>query len=273
MFLITLGHPVLHDADGSPVCGLRRKDLALLIFLCLEGAGVHSRSRLASLLWGENPEERARHSLTQALGRLGRALPAGVLATDKESVRWAGGLACDANLLLGASRGEPWGEAPWLYAGHFLEGFEAGRGAGDFADWADRRRVELRNTALRLLEAEGAAAEAEDGWERALRLGERAVEIDPFWEGGHRRILRALAARGERNRALRHYQAFEAWLMEEVGASPDPDTRALEKALEDVLGFAVAIEHKGEGGDLRIRYQSLEQLDALCRRLRDSAER
>ena len=53
----------------------------------------------------------------------------------------------------------------------------------------------------------------------------------------------------------------------------DPDTRALEKALEDVLGFGVAIEHKGEGGDLRIRYQSLEQLDALCRRLRDSAER
>lgn len=53
----------------------------------------------------------------------------------------------------------------------------------------------------------------------------------------------------------------------------DPDTRALEKALEDVLGFVVAIEHKGDGGDLRIRYQSLEQLDVLCRRLRDSAER
>jgi len=56
-------------------------------------------------------------------------------------------------------------------------------------------------------------------------------------------------------------------------AGKDPDTRALEKALEDVLGFAVAIEHKGEGGDLRIRYQSLEQLDLLCRRLRDSADR
>lgn len=56
-------------------------------------------------------------------------------------------------------------------------------------------------------------------------------------------------------------------------APKDPDTRALEKALEDVLGFTVAIEHKGDGGDLRIRYQSLEQLDALCRRLHDSAER
>ena len=54
-------------------------------------------------------------------------------------------------------------------------------------------------------------------------------------------------------------------------AQKDPDTRAVEKALEDVLGLAVAIEHSGTGGELRIKYKSLEQLDALCRRLKDSA--
>jgi ParB family chromosome partitioning protein len=54
-------------------------------------------------------------------------------------------------------------------------------------------------------------------------------------------------------------------------AQKDPDTRAVEKALEDVLGLAVAIEHSGAGGELRIKYKSLEQLDALCRRLKDSA--
>lgn len=47
----------------------------------------------------------------------------------------------------------------------------------------------------------------------------------------------------------------------------DPDTRALEKALQDVLGLAVTIDHKGDGGELRIRYKTLEQLDGLCRRL------
>lgn len=51
----------------------------------------------------------------------------------------------------------------------------------------------------------------------------------------------------------------------------DPDTRALEKALEDVLGLSVAIDHKGQGGELRIRYRSLDQLDGLCRGLRGSA--
>jgi ParB family chromosome partitioning protein len=50
----------------------------------------------------------------------------------------------------------------------------------------------------------------------------------------------------------------------------DPDTRALERALEDVLGLGVSIEHKGQGGELRISYGTLEQLDALCRRLNAS---
>jgi ParB family chromosome partitioning protein len=47
----------------------------------------------------------------------------------------------------------------------------------------------------------------------------------------------------------------------------DPDTRALERALQDVLGLSVSIDHKGQGGELRIRYKTLEQLDGLCRRL------
>lgn len=49
----------------------------------------------------------------------------------------------------------------------------------------------------------------------------------------------------------------------------DPDTRALEKALEDVLGMAVEIRHGARGGEVRIRYKTLDQLDTICRRLRD----
>ena len=51
------------------------------------------------------------------------------------------------------------------------------------------------------------------------------------------------------------------------GREKDPDTRALEKALQDVLGLTVSIDHKGSGGELRIKYKTLEQLDGLCRRL------
>ena len=47
----------------------------------------------------------------------------------------------------------------------------------------------------------------------------------------------------------------------------DADTRALEKLLTDLLGLSVKIAHRGETGDVRIQYKSLEQLDLLCKRL------
>ena len=51
-------------------------------------------------------------------------------------------------------------------------------------------------------------------------------------------------------------------------APKDADTRALEKALNDVLGMNVSIAHEGESGSVTIFYSSLEQLDALCQRLK-----
>ena len=49
----------------------------------------------------------------------------------------------------------------------------------------------------------------------------------------------------------------------------DPDTVALEKLLTDVVGMKISIAHKDKGGgELRVAYRSLEQLDDLCRRLK-----
>jgi ParB family chromosome partitioning protein len=48
----------------------------------------------------------------------------------------------------------------------------------------------------------------------------------------------------------------------------DADTIALEKLLTDNTGLNVSIAHKGQGGEVRIHYRSLEQLDELCRRLK-----
>jgi ParB family chromosome partitioning protein len=52
--------------------------------------------------------------------------------------------------------------------------------------------------------------------------------------------------------------------------SKDADTVALEKSLTDVLGLKVQLAHKGQGGQLRIDYKTLEQLDELCRLLGDN---
>ncbi len=51
-------------------------------------------------------------------------------------------------------------------------------------------------------------------------------------------------------------------------AVKDADTLVLEKSLADALGLAVTIAHRGDGGEVRVAYSTLEQLDEVCRRLR-----
>ena len=47
----------------------------------------------------------------------------------------------------------------------------------------------------------------------------------------------------------------------------DADTVALERTLSDSLGLDVTINHKNNGGQVRISYKSLEQLEEICRLL------
>ena len=67
-----LGPPQVELA-GEPVHISRRKAMALLAYLAVEG-GPHSREALATLLWPESTSSRARASLRRVLVTLRHAL-------------------------------------------------------------------------------------------------------------------------------------------------------------------------------------------------------
>lgn len=53
-------------------------------------------------------------------------------------------------------------------------------------------------------------------------------------------------------------------------AEKDADTRLLEGDLSAAIGMRVALEHAaGGGGEMRIRYRDLDELDRLCQKLTD----
>jgi len=52
-----------------------------------------------------------------------------------------------------------------------------------------------------------------------------------------------------------------------AGEDKDADTRALEADIMSRLGLSVDIRHGAKGGEIRVHYQTLEQLDDVCRRL------
>lgn len=226
LLLVTLGTPAL-VGHGAPI-PLRKKDLALLVYLRLEGRHGHSRGALAGLLWGSSREDNARHSLTQALGRLRRHLGTDVLQVGHDRVGCHATLDCDASLLQTAVASERVDDAVLaLCAGEFLAGFHAGPGADAFESWADGRRAHLRMVAVAALERLGGKAEEAGEWDRALAAGQRAVELDPASEPGHRRIMRAWNALGHRVRALQHYERLTEWLAAEFESGPEPETAEL----------------------------------------------
>ena len=110
----------------------------------------------------------------------------------------------------------------------------------------------------------------------ALRSGQlsaghaRAIAAAPDPEALAREVIDGgLSVRGAEGLARKAQSGAGAKPRAGGRADParDADTLALEADLAGVLGLAVEIFDRSGAGEVRIRYQTLEQLDDLCRRL------
>lgn len=77
---------------------------------------------------------------------------------------------------------------------------------------------------------------------------------------------KGLSVRDAEKLAQTHIKAQNAPPAEPREAK-DSDTVALERSLTDRLGLAVTINHKGSGGQIKISYKTLDQLEEICRLL------
>ena len=117
---------------------------------------------------------------------------------------------------------------------------------------------------------------------RLLKLpdGVKAMIRDGRLTAGHARTLIGLADPETRAREIveagltvrQAEHRSEKQTKHKEHHQKDPDTRALESSLSNMLGLKVEVVDKpGKGGELRIAYRTLEQLDDLIRRLNKTA--
>ncbi|MDM7982200.1 MAG: ParB/RepB/Spo0J family partition protein [Rhizobium sp.] len=78
---------------------------------------------------------------------------------------------------------------------------------------------------------------------------------------------KGLSVRDAEKLAQNHIKAQQSPAPADVRESKDSDTIALERSLSDRLGLSVSINHKGGGGQLKINYKTLDQLEEICRLL------
>lgn len=223
--------PRLLDANGVEVGGLRKKDLALLTYFWVSGVRRHQRSSLASLLWANRPEAKARHSLTQALRRIHEVVGDRFLQIGQSQVEWHQSAPAPFELVeCSKTTFEELRENSG--AGLFLDGFIVGAGAQEFDTWLEQKRRGLKTQLSNHLKIKGREAEHLANWDEALRLAECAVSLDPFDEEAHRRIMTAWSALGQKSRALRHYEQLVEFLMRELDETPDPASQEVRRLLK-----------------------------------------
>jgi ParB family transcriptional regulator, chromosome partitioning protein len=78
---------------------------------------------------------------------------------------------------------------------------------------------------------------------------------------------KGMSVRDAEKLAQNHIKAQNAPPQTEPREQKDSDTIALERSLSDRLGLQVSINHKGGGGQMKINYASLDQLEDICRLL------
>lgn len=214
----------------SPPDRLGPKLQGLLAYLAMSHGAAVPRGRLAGLLWGERDEERARHSLCQALCTLRATLgpAATLLAACRYEVRLArGGLELDVDAFEAGARSQQSAAlqaACDLYRGAFLEGLEIREAA--FEEWQLSERYRLADLAAeafaRLLDLQTTEGDAES----AIRTARRLVAIAPLDEAAHARLIGLYGTVGRRGLAEAHFARCTELLRRELDQGPGEELRA-----------------------------------------------
>jgi len=84
---------------------------------------------------------------------------------------------------------------------------------------------------VRALECLAAVALTNGEHPLAAQLAREVVELEPFRETGWQRLMRALAAGGNRAEALRAYARCKKLLADELDVRPSAETEAIVKRL------------------------------------------
>ncbi len=227
LLLRCFGPPaVLVDGHEPAPDVLWRKNLALLAYLALSPGMARSREHLLGLLWPEKPQDKARHSLNEALRRLRASLGVERVLSEGETVRLSGaGLVVDALEVRDPARRGRMAAAD-LLCGEFLEGLVLDD-APAFEEWVSGERRRFRALGVALLLDLGENALAENDFAKARAAARRARDLEPFSEPAIRILLKALVLSGDATGALAAFTEFQRGLREAIGEEPSPELLGL----------------------------------------------
>ncbi|MEM7539585.1 MAG: BTAD domain-containing putative transcriptional regulator, partial [Chloroflexota bacterium] len=245
------GPPKIQYQTVSLINTLSTKATALLIYLAVTGR-VHTRDEIATVLWSEMPNTKARNNLRRVLPDLRKQLHDYFIITrDTVAFNQAAPYDMDIDLfsaclepitLSSVNNGSNVGlleqtpqsimsphkltDALQLYRGNFLAGFQVAN-APVFEEWVRSQQTHWRGFAITGWEYLLYNSIQQGDIQTGLAASGQLLALEPWHEAAHRHKMRLLAQSGQRAAALSQYATCYAALADEFGAEPSPETVAL----------------------------------------------
>ena len=215
-------------SDGGQVKIASKKAQALIAYLAVESRRTHTREQLATLLWGDTGDERARHNLRQALAKI-RSCCSTLIVSEGDSLAIDTG-ACTVDVLefnQFAQSDDPdqLRRCLDLYRSDLLDGFIPRE--PEFDEWLLLARSQLRRTACDVADRFVQALIEQNRIDEAVEGINQRLAMDPACEPAHCKLMELLALTGRRSDALHQYQVCVEALQREFGAEPSAETKLL----------------------------------------------
>jgi TolB-like protein len=214
--------------DGEPAGLTTKKAQALLAYLAVERARPHTRDHLATMLWADTGDERARHNLRQALSKIRRCCDSVVKASDDCLAIDPAGCTVDViefERLANSDDSDELRQCLNLYRGDLLDGVMPREPA--YEEWLLLARGRLRKMACHAAGHFVSVLRDQDRIEEAIEVLNYMLGMDSAHETAHRDLMELLSKSGRRSDALRQFQECVEALKRELGAEPGPETQRL----------------------------------------------
>ncbi|MDX1664060.1 MAG: AAA family ATPase [Candidatus Promineifilaceae bacterium] len=244
--LYFLGTPRM-ERSGQSVEVDTRKAVALAAYLAV-GGEAQSRDALATFLWPELDDSRARAALRRTLSSLKSAVGDAPLYITRDQLGleldqvWCDLFAFNGALEAVAAHDHDNSalcpacvshleRAAALYRDDFLTGFSL-RDSVQFDDWQMEQGELLRRSLARVLAMLVDSYQAKGEYGRAIEYAIRWLALDPLRESVHARLMQLYAWNEQRSAALRQYRECVRVLDEELGVAPLAETTALYEQIQ-----------------------------------------
>ncbi|WP_054870492.1 AAA family ATPase [Caloranaerobacter sp. TR13] len=208
--------------DGKKITFPLRKAEALFYYLVVNREAT--RDELVALLWGELSETKAKKNLRNTMYKIRKSFEMDIIISPQKQIVMLNpeiDLHVDLDVFLSDSDNDI-----KAYSGEFLQGFLV-KDAQKFDEWLLSTRENFKDIYISKLYKKINESQFKNEYDLVENYAKLLIEADEFDEKAHRILMKLYSNKGAYNRAIDIYNRLLKRLDDELGITPELETREL----------------------------------------------